>query len=195
MQGNLLRVASEKRTRDACHDRGESVLARAAAGDTSAFRELILAHQGAVYSLAVRLLGVREDAQELAQDVFLQLHRKLATISSAPHLRFWLRKAITHRAIDRLRRRPRQPLLSLEAAPLLLAPLESSDPLLERRLRELVAALPPMPRAVVLLKYQEDLDPAEIARLLELPLNTVKSHLRRSLAVLRCRSRGLMQED
>jgi RNA polymerase sigma-70 factor (ECF subfamily) len=61
----------------------------------------------------------------------------------------------------------------------------SHDPLLERRLRDLVSRLPPMARAVVLLKYQEDLDPSEIARTLDMPLNTVKSHLQRSLASLR----------
>ena len=44
-----------------------------------------------------------------------------------------------------------------------------------------------MPRAVVLLRYQEDLDPPEIARTLGMPLNTVKSHLKRSLALLRRR--------
>jgi RNA polymerase sigma-70 factor (ECF subfamily) len=49
----------------------------------------------------------------------------------------------------------------------------------------LISQLPPAPRAVVLLRYQEDLDPTEIAETLDMPLNTVKSHLRRSLEVLR----------
>jgi RNA polymerase sigma-70 factor (ECF subfamily) len=48
-----------------------------------------------------------------------------------------------------------------------------------------VATLPEKPRLVVTLRYQEDLDPTEIADLLGMPLNTVKSHLRRSLAILR----------
>jgi RNA polymerase sigma-70 factor (ECF subfamily) len=52
-------------------------------------------------------------------------------------------------------------------------------------LRSLVTELPPAARAVVLLRFQEDLDPVEIARTLRMPLNTVKSHLRRSLAQLR----------
>jgi RNA polymerase sigma-70 factor (ECF subfamily) len=50
-----------------------------------------------------------------------------------------------------------------------------------------VAELPAIPRLVVVLRYQEDLDPAEIARALDLSVNTVKSHLRRSLARLRAR--------
>ena len=52
-------------------------------------------------------------------------------------------------------------------------------------LQSLVAQLPPAARAVVLLRYQEDLDPADIARTLRMPVNTVKSHLKRSLAELR----------
>ncbi|MGH8180182.1 MAG: RNA polymerase sigma factor [Steroidobacteraceae bacterium] len=59
--------------------------------------------------------------------------------------------------------------------------------MLERCLRDLVLRLPPVPRVVVLLRYQDDLDPPEIARTLGVPLNTVKSHLKRSLALLRCR--------
>src|SRR6267378_3472145 len=91
-------------------------LARAQAGEVDAFRQLIRTHQGAVYSLAARLVGIREDAQELTQDVFLQLHRNLASIESPSHLRFWLRKTACHRSIDRLRKQTRQPSTSLEAA-------------------------------------------------------------------------------
>ncbi|HEX4025433.1 MAG TPA: sigma-70 family RNA polymerase sigma factor [Steroidobacteraceae bacterium] len=161
-------------------------LARAQAGELEAFRQLVRAHQGAVYSLALRLLGVREDAQELSQDVFLLLHRHLPAIVSVPHLRFWLRRTACHRAIDRLRqRRSRLVALPLDAAAEIEAPALDGDLLLERRLRQLVAQLPAMPRAVLLLRYQEDMDPLQIARALELPLNTVKSHLRRSLALLR----------
>jgi RNA polymerase sigma-70 factor (ECF subfamily) len=165
----------------------EDALRGAQAGETDAFRRLVHAHQGPVYALSLRMLGVREDAQELAQDVFVLLHRHLAGIVSAQHLRFWLRRTVCHRAIDRLRRRPRHLALPLEAAAELEMPGQDDDPLLDRELRRLVAQLPPAPRAVVLLRYQEDLDPPEIAHALGLSINTVKSHLRRSLALLRRR--------
>lgn len=66
-------------------------------------------------------------------------------------------------------------------------PTEDSteDPLLHRTLRALLLRLPEIPRAVLVLRFQEDLDPSDIAALLDLPLNTVKSHLRRSLDWLR----------
>jgi RNA polymerase sigma-70 factor (ECF subfamily) len=178
----------------------EQALTRARAGQTDAFRRLVRAHQDVVYGLALRLLGVREDAQELSQDVFLLLHRHLGSIVSPLHLRFWLRRTVCHRAIDRLRRRSRYTVLSLDvAAEQEMAGQEMAgqggDLLVDRQLRALVAQLPATPRAVLLLRYQEDLDPPEIARTLGLPLNTVKSHLRRSLALLRRRCGDLWAAD
>jgi RNA polymerase sigma-70 factor, ECF subfamily len=169
----------------------ESALARAQRGELAAFRELIRAYQDTVYTLALRMLKVPEDAEELAQDVFVSVHLHLGKIASTTHLLFWLRRTVCHRAIDRLRRRPAHvvlPLASVEELPL---PDASRDPLLERRLRDLVSRLPPMARAVVLLRFQEDLDPTEIAATLGMPLNTVKSHLKRSLASLRAGCDGL----
>ena len=57
--------------------------------------------------------------------------------------------------------------------------------MLARRLRQLVASLPPKQRMVVVLRYQEDLEPEEISELLRVPVGTVKSQLQRSLAILR----------
>jgi RNA polymerase sigma-70 factor (ECF subfamily) len=162
-------------------------LARAQRGDLAAFRELLHAYQDTVYSLALRMLKVPEDAEELAQDAFVAAHRHLGKITSEAHLLFWLRRTVCHRAIDRLRRRPLQPFVPIDTTAEMAAADTSADPLLERCLRDLVLRLPPVPRAVVLLRYQEDLDPTEIAQTLGTPLNTVKSHLKRSLALLRRR--------
>jgi RNA polymerase sigma-70 factor, ECF subfamily len=187
-------ATTPERQSDAAKACGDFTLARAQRGETKAFRELVHSNQAAIYSLALRLLNVREDAQELAQDVFMLLHRHLADIVSAQHLRFWLRKTVCHRAIDRLRR-SRLASLPLEAAVELPAPVQDPDPLIEGPLRQLIGRLPPVPRAVLLLRYQEDLDPPEIGRALGLPLNTVKSHLRRSLALLRSRYNELHSAD
>jgi RNA polymerase sigma-70 factor (ECF subfamily) len=164
---------------------GDELLTRALAGEGAAFGALVRRHQRAVYSLALRMLNDRYLAQDLAQEVFLQLHRKLADVQSDSHLSFWLRKVTLHRAIDQLRREPRAERASMEEAMSLAAETKETDPLVERQLRELVGRLSPPARAVVLLRYQEDLDPTEIARTLKMSLNTVKSHLKRSLACLR----------
>jgi RNA polymerase sigma-70 factor (ECF subfamily) len=160
------------------------LLTQALAGERAAFAALVRQHQRSVYSLALRMLSDRHAAEDLAQEVFLQLYRNLSAVSSEAHLGFWLRRVTMHRAIDRLRRAPRLESRAEELAAV-VSETEPADPLLERRLHALVRELPAAARAVVLLRYQEDLDPVEIARTLRMPLNTVKSHLRRSLAQLR----------
>jgi RNA polymerase sigma-70 factor (ECF subfamily) len=170
-------------------------LSRAIAGESAAFTVLVRNHQRSVYSLALRMLSDRHKAQDLAQDVFLQLHRSLAAIESDAHLSFWLRKVTINRAIDRLRREPKYEAVPLEENLHLVSDARDRDPLLQRRLRELLGRLPPAPRGVMLLRYQEDLDPMEIARILDMPPNTVKSHLKRSLAILREQVTAFMGPD
>ncbi|MEP7312668.1 MAG: sigma-70 family RNA polymerase sigma factor [Pseudomonadota bacterium] len=161
-------------------------LRAARAGSGAAFGHLVTLHQSRVFSLALRLTGRRDDAEELAQDAFLQLHGNLARIDSPAHLRYWLYRTVTHRTIDHLRRRARQPLYApADAAAEPAAVEDDADPLLRRRLLQLILQLPEMARAVIVLRFQEDLDPVDIARTLDMPINTVKSHLRRSLDWLR----------
>jgi RNA polymerase sigma-70 factor, ECF subfamily len=162
-------------------------LVAARRGDLAAFAKLVRLHQARVYSVALRLCRQREDAQELAQDAFIQLHGALARIGNPAHLKHWLLCTVTHRAIDRLRQSARRPrLAALDGIPEVAAPEEEeSDPLAQRRLRAAVATLAPDAQAVILLRFQQDLDPLEISRVLAMPHNTVKSHLRRALGQLR----------
>jgi RNA polymerase sigma-70 factor (ECF subfamily) len=137
-----------------------------------------------VFSLAYHLLHDRAAAEEVAQEAFLALHRSLARIASPEHAVFWLRKVAVQRSIDEGRRRARRPVVALgDRTP--VAADRPADPLLSQTLRRLVASLPDVPRSVMVLRYQEDLDPSEIAELLDMPVSTVKSHLQRSLALLR----------
>jgi RNA polymerase sigma-70 factor (ECF subfamily) len=64
----------------------------------------------------------------------------------------------------------------------------AADPLLSRRLQQLVGSLPEIPRTILVLRYQEDMSPNEISGLLEMPVATVKSHLQRTLRLLREKS-------
>jgi len=146
---------------------------------------LVREHQSMVFSLAYHFLHDRFVAEEVAQEVFLSLHRNLDTIQTAEHAGFWLRKVTVQRAIDETRRRKRRPQVALEAVPEPVARTSQRDPMLGEVLRRLIATLAEAPRAVMILRYQEDLDPSEIAELLDMPVGTVKSHLQRSLALLR----------
>ena len=162
-------------------------LERAREGDQEAFAELITAHQSLVFSLAYHFFHDRDRAEEIAQDVFLQLYRSLGSLQSADHVVHWLRQVTTRRCIDQVRRTRLRP-VALEDAEKVPGRERWSDPILGRRLRAMIAALPPKQRVIVTLRYQEDLDPSEICRVVNLPVNTVKSHLHRALQALR---RGL----
>ena len=168
----------------------DELLTRARAGESSAFAALVRRYQRTVYSIALRMLSDRHRAEDLAQEVFLQLYRTLDDIESDTHLAFWLRKVAVNRAIDRMRQESRHDSEPLTEAAAIVEQVGEDDPLLKRRMAELVAQLPPAARAVVVLRYQEDLDPIDIASTLDMSINTVKSHLKRSLTLLRARVQG-----
>ena len=167
----------------------KDVLARSVRGDPTAFAGIVRTHQAMVFSIGYHFLRDRSLAEELAQEVFLHLYKNMRAIQSPSHLVYWLRKVTTHRCIDQARRQKLRPRLSLteylERAPEPADPRPPGDPLLAGALRRLVAALPERSRMIVILRFQEDLEPAEIAELLDIPLGTVKSNLHRSLALLR----------
>ncbi len=149
------------------------------------FAALVREHQALVFSIAYHYLHDRGAAEELSQEVFLQLYQHLGAIQSAEHAVYWLRKVTAHRSIDYARRAKVRPQVSLDDAPEPVTPAGDGDPMLSDRLRRLVASLPEKPRMVMILRYQEDLEPSEIAEVLSMPVRTVKSHLARSLAMLR----------
>ncbi len=146
-----------------------------------------------VFSIARRIVRDPSLAEEVAQDVFLRLHDELPSLASEEHVVHWLRRVTVHRAIDEARRRLRRPqdhaAISFAdpgmAEPAVAAP--ENDPWLAERLRQRIASLPIVPRTVIVLRYQEELGPEEIAELLGMPVATVKSHLQRALKVLRAR--------
>lgn len=171
-------------------------LRAARTGDRAAFSRLVREFQGLAFGVALRICGQRADAEELAQDAFLQLHAQLATLVDEHHLRHWLIRTVSHRAIDRLRQGNRRPANSGDArVELLAAPAIHDDPLLTQALTRLLGELAGPARAVIVLRFQEDLDPTEIGELLDMPLNTVKSHLRRSLEWLRTAAPELAHES
>ncbi|HEY0795817.1 MAG TPA: RNA polymerase sigma factor [Acidisarcina sp.] len=163
------------------------------------FHELVKAHQGRIYSLALRIVADTGMAEEIAQDAFLQLHNNLDGLESEAHVLAWLRRTTVHRATDALRRRTKRVEYAAE-------PFEdernvsgSNHPrrsfhALANRVEQLVATLPETQRVVVVLRYQEDLSPEEIASALGMPLATVKSHLQRGLQLLRTKSERTLKE-
>lgn len=154
------------------------------------FRALVEAHQSRVYSIAFRILTDSGLAEEVAQDVFLALSRNLDRIENEEHLLAWLRRVTTQRAVDACRRRSSRVDHAAmefedERTPVGNEPGGTTSTHRATRVERLVASLPHPQRAIVLLRYQEDMLPAEIAATLEMPVATVKSHLQRALKLLR----------
>jgi RNA polymerase sigma-70 factor (ECF subfamily) len=154
-------------------------------------------HQARVFSIAFRIIGESGTAEEIAQDVFLELHRSLARLESEEHIAAWLRRVTCHRATDALRRRAvRADIGALEfCEETPAAGLTSRQPSsLLNRVEQLLLTLPPAQRSVMLLRYQEDLEDAEIAETLAMPVATVRSHLQRALKFLRAKAECTLKE-
>lgn len=175
----------------------------AAADHAERFQQLVLQHQSMVFSIALRMLGDYGIAEEVAQDVFLELHRWLPRIESEDHITFWLRRTATHRATDAIRRRKIRPEAaaeeweeSFERAVLGLGADRAGNRhvVVSARLERALMTLPEQQRAAVVLRYQEELTPEEIARTTGETVAAVKSNLQRGMALLRRKSEVLLKE-
>ncbi len=144
-------------------------------GENAAFEALYHRYRDWVATLAFEFCGNREDALDVLQETFLYLHRRLPTFELRCKFKTFLYPAVKHLALDRKRisRRPAPP------------PPEPGTPVAEGGIEHLVKQLPEGHREVVRLRFVDDLDLAEIAEALSIPVGTVKSRLHNALQVLR----------
>jgi RNA polymerase sigma-70 factor (ECF subfamily) len=155
---------------------------RCLAGDPESFRPLVDRYQDRVYGLAYRLTGNREDARELAQEVFLRAYRRLDSFDLARSFGTWIGTIAANVSRDRLRRLARGEPRAVPEFPGRAG--DSPDPPAEavkaeeaERLRAAVRELPDESRALVEMRYFEELDLAEMAERTGLPRSTLKVRL------------------
>ena len=123
------------------------------------FEQLVDEHQSMVFSLAARMTGDRGLAEEIAQDVFLELDRHLGKIESPLHAIHWLRRVAMSRSADALRRRKVRGMdLWVEFEDGHGAQAEQRSTPLGSRLEGLLTTLPEAQRAALVLRYQEGPD-------------------------------------
>jgi len=162
------------------------------------FRSVVEQHQRMVFSIALRVTGEYGTAEEVAQDVFLELFRSGERLNGEDHVRFWLRRVTVHRATDAIRRRLHRPESAAEEwmdeTHTGADGVAGVGTVLEARLEELLGSLPEQMRIAVVLRYQEEMLPDEIAKLLNQPVATVKSNLQRGLKLLRRKAEITMKE-
>jgi RNA polymerase sigma-70 factor, ECF subfamily len=177
---------------------------RARGGDQAAFRELVALHQDRAYALALRITRSPADAEEVAQDAFVRAWLALARFRGESSFATWLHRIVARRALDRLSelkaRRGRE--VEVDEAETLADPLPANPggtpgdfaaATRGRALERLVMRLPAAQRMAVTLYYYEDRSVEQVASILDMPENTVKTHLSRARAALReaCRREGL----
>jgi RNA polymerase sigma-70 factor, ECF subfamily len=176
------------------------LVAQTLAGRPDAYGELVRRHQTAVYNVAYRLVGERQDALDAAQEAFVRAYNALHTFDGARPFGPWIGRIVTNVALAAAGRRrlPTVPLARLfgdgedgaeRALPDPAAGPEGAFLAAERgaQLRAAILALPPHYRAVLELRHFQDRSYEEIADILGLPLSDVKSHLFRARRALRAR--------
>ncbi len=185
------------------------LLASCRAGNPAAFARLVRVHEGMVFNLAARLLGDPEEARDVAQEVFLQVYRKLGRFEARSSLKTWIYRIAVNQCHNRRRfwhrrRRDREEALDEgHLAAEALAPREAvgPSPFEEARRQEragrVQAALLRLSfdqRSVLVLREVEGLTCGEVAHALGIPEGTVKSRLARAREAMRLRLRGLVEE-
>lgn len=179
------------------------IIRRCLAGDERAHRELMARFERPVFSVALRMVRQREDAEDITQETFVRMFRALPRYDPTRPFSAWLFTIASRLAIDHLRKKrvPVQSLVRHDAGggedEFIDVPDQGLGPEIETqhgeeelRVQRLIDALPPHYRIVVVMRHQQDLSYEEIADALGLPLGTVKARIHRARALLAQRFEG-----
>ncbi|MHA5048076.1 RNA polymerase sigma factor SigM [Streptomyces sp. SD15] len=170
----------------------QDLLTRHVEGDPEAFGELVRRHRDRLWAVALRTLGDREEAADAVQDALVSAYRAAHTFRGQSAVTTWLHRITVNACLDRARKaasRKTSPVDDTERLEQLLEPHESASAPAERNdlHRELLAALgtlPPDQRAALVLVDMQGYPVAEAARVLDVPIGTVKSRCARGRARL-----------
>jgi RNA polymerase sigma-70 factor (ECF subfamily) len=182
-----------------------TLMARIAAGDHEAFRQLVERHQNAVIGTVAKMLGNPSDAEDIAQQVFLRIWCNAKRYHPDAKFTTYIFTITRHLVFNETRRRSRKKEVSSDAhedhSNYLLEDRPDRHPdaeLLQAELQQAVdaaiASLPEVQRMAVVLRRYEQLSYEEIAEVLKLTVSAVKSLLFRARATLRDRMRGYLDD-
>ena len=166
------------------------LISRARGGDREAFGALVEQYRDNVYRLAYRMCGNAYDADEAAQEAFVAAWRALPNFRGDAKFSTWLYRLTTNAAIDVMRREKRHKAVGdgemIEVADDADSPQETVERTEQQEaVQKALATLSEEYREVLLLRYMEELDYAEIAEVLQLSSGTVKSRINRAKAALK----------
>ena len=165
--------------------------------DPESFGELVDRYQDRIFGVAVRLVGDRDVAADVAQDTFLRAYRSLK--SFRPEARFapWIYKIAVNLCLDERRTRAVRPVAELDDNLVDREPSperQTETMELRRELLSAIESLPPKYRAAVVLRHIQDLPYEDIAEALGVPLGTVKTWLFRGRELLQTRLAPMRSE-
>jgi RNA polymerase sigma-70 factor (ECF subfamily) len=174
------------------------LIAQARSGDERAYRALLSKYERAVYNICFRMVRDKEEARDLAQEAFMKVFSMLDRYNPAFPFSNWLLKITSNLCIDAMRKRRIQTLPMDEPIRSAKGEFERQYPspgdspdkvfLKHERMKLLARAIENLPthyRIMIVLRHQEDLSYEEIARVLDVPLGTVKARIHRAREMLR----------
>ena len=172
-------------------DSDELLVRRFQDGSADAFEILVQRHGTRVYNLCLRILGDPDEAADVSQDTFLAALRKLSTFRGDSAFTTWLHRVTVNACYDSLRRKRRRPLLQIvrdeddeRPETSLPAPDHADEVVFSVDVARALLEVPEEFRVVLVLADVQDLPYDEIARVLEIPVGTVKSRVFRGRAAL-----------
>jgi len=173
-------------------DIARATIEQAARGDIGAFEEIYRKTSGFVYNVAWRVTGNREDAEEIAQNVFVTVYRKLAGFRFEASLKTWLYRITVNLALNHVKKvsRARNVTVSYDDAlahpetGLEAAAASVQEPADRDRVERILEVLNPDQRACIVLRSIEGMSYQEIAQALNININTVRSRIKRARTTL-----------
>lgn len=175
------------------HASDAELVAAAQAGDRSALDELLRRHYSRIHAVCKRIAGGTRDADDAAQEAMIRIVRSLDRFDGRSAFGTWAYRIATNASLDELRRRNRRPMLHVIKEGEEDLPQEPADDLAHRNVEAITdrlaidAALADLPedfRVPVVMRDVGDLDYAEIAAELDVPIGTVKSRIARGRKML-----------
>lgn len=170
-----------------------TAIAQAVAGDEEAFRQIVDRHSRAIYHLAFRMTGRREDAEDVVQDTFIRAFRQLGAFEARSSVSTWLHRIGVNCAIDLIRRRrPLETMEPTEQLDMRLAQRPGPTPVdlvhadeITKRVDEAMEALSAKERAAFVMRHFHERSIDEIAAALELKTDAAKHAVFRAVRKMR----------
>ena len=160
------------------------------AGSERAFNELVLRYRGGVLTTALGMVGNSDDAEDIAQEVFVRAYQSMSSFRGDSAFYTWLYRITVNLSLNHLRRRKTRSFFGLDDVKVTQPEAERADQPMELaefsgRARKAIAELPEKQRAVFILRHFQELPHAEIARIMDRDEGTIKANYFQAVRKLR----------